>query len=258
MDWDVIAGILAAITALTLHFIGHVPSEAVLAVLVALMALLLLRDLRAESVTTHLTTVVKRLHRQLLDITKNLATVDVVLIPPHAMGVSLEHFSLDAKGEVTWYNISCQMICRQELFDRQIVPLLNNASVTSMQMICIERERELWQREIMPKLEELDVAFKMREPLWVPELQPISFMMADMRSHGQTDILVNFWVEPFMTVAGDASCPRYSFLIQKHNELSTRLKEIVRECWQHHRHVVLPLESSLLANGAEVNFTPSR
>ena len=48
LDWDLIAGILAAITALVLHMLHIVQQEVVLAVMLVLLTLLLVRDLRSE------------------------------------------------------------------------------------------------------------------------------------------------------------------------------------------------------------------
>ena len=49
IDWDVIAGIIAAILAMLLSFMGVVSENVVRGIVLLLVALLLIRDLRAEA-----------------------------------------------------------------------------------------------------------------------------------------------------------------------------------------------------------------
>ena len=67
-DWDVIAGVLAAVIALVLHFLHIAESEVVFAIMLALIALLLLRDLRSEGRSNRLAEEIERANACLLEI----------------------------------------------------------------------------------------------------------------------------------------------------------------------------------------------
>jgi hypothetical protein len=71
-DWDVIAGVLAAVIALILHFLHIATGEVILAVILALFALSLLRDLRAESRSLRLAEEVERINGRLLEVRQAL------------------------------------------------------------------------------------------------------------------------------------------------------------------------------------------
>lgn len=117
LDWDVIAGVVAAVVALVLHFLHVAESGVVLAIVLALLALLLLRDLRAEGRSHRLADEVQSMHTQLRDIQHVIVPPDAVLIGPHRLRNEFERFALEARGEMVWYNVCCLMFKRQEIFD---------------------------------------------------------------------------------------------------------------------------------------------
>jgi hypothetical protein len=102
-DWDVIAGVLAAVVALVLHFLHIAESEVVLAIMLALIALLLLRDLRSEGRSHRLAEVVERVNGRLLEIQQALVPPDALLIGPQRLLQEFERFAVDAQGDLTWY-----------------------------------------------------------------------------------------------------------------------------------------------------------
>ncbi len=229
LDWDVIAGVLAAVIALVLHFLHVAESGVVLAIVLALLALLLLRDLRAESRGHRLAEDVERLHVQLAEMQLSLVPADAILIGPHRLRHEFERFALDAYGEMIWYNVCCLMFKRQEVFDATLRMALDNPHVTALQLVCDENERALWESDVRPKVERCAGAGKMREPVWRKLPETISFMLADIRAHGEAEVLLSFWGEPFMARTTERSVPRYVFRVQKHSELIARLVEIERQ-----------------------------
>lgn len=229
LDWDVIAGVLAAVIALVLHFLHVAESGLVLAIVLALLALLLLRDLRAESRSHSLADEVERLHRQLLEIHQFLVPPDAILIGPHRLRQEFARFALEAHGEMIWYNVCCLMFKRQEVFDATLRVVLENPHVDSVQFICNESEKALWESNVLPKVMQCGWATKMRTPLWRKLPETISFMLADVRPHGEAELLLSFWGEPFMARTVEKSVPRYIFRVQKHSELVARLVEIERQ-----------------------------
>lgn len=228
-DWDVIAGVLAAVIALVLHFLHIAESEVVLAIMLALITLLLLRDLRAESRSHRLAEEVERVNGRLLEIQQALVPPDALLIGPQRLLQEFERFAIDAQGDLTWYNVCCLMFKRQEVFDATLRMAIDNPRVTSIQLICDEREKTLWETEVQPKVQRCNGAAKVREPLWGNVPETVSFILADTRATGRAEVLLSFWGEPFMARTLERSVPRYIFRVQHHSELVGRLAELVRQ-----------------------------
>lgn len=228
-DWDVIAGVLAAVVALALHFLHIAESEVVLAIMLALIALLLLRDLRSEGRSHRLAEEVERVNGRLLEIQQALVPPDALLIGPQRLLQEFERFAVDAQGDLTWYNVCCLMFKRQEVFDATLRMAIDNPQVTSIQLICDEREKTLWETEVKPKVQQCAGAAKVREPLWGNVPETISFILADTRAKGRAEVLLSFWGEPFMARTLERSVPRYIFRVQHHSELVGRLAELVRQ-----------------------------
>ena len=228
-DWDVIAGILAAVIALLLHFFHVAEGGVVLAIILALLALLLLRDLRAEGRSHRLADEVERINGRLLEVQHALIPPDALLIGPQQLRHEFERFALDAHGELSWYNVCCLMFKRQEVFDATLRLAIDNPYVTSIQLICDEGEKELWEAEVLPKVQRCAGATKVRVPLWGKLPETISFILADMGAKGRPEILLSFWGEPFMARTIERSVPRYIFRVQHHSELIGRLAELERQ-----------------------------
>ncbi len=227
-DWDVIAGVLAAVIALILHFLHIAEGDVVLAIILTLLALLLLRDLRAESRNHRLAEEAEHIHQRLRDVQQALIPPDALLIGPQRLRPEFERFALAAHGELTWYNVCCLMFKRQEVFDATLRLAIENPHVTSIQLICDEREKALWESEVLPKVQQCDGGSKVRAPLWGQVPETISFIVADTDAKGRAEVLLSFWGEPFMARTLERSVPRYIFRVQHHSELVGRLVELVR------------------------------
>jgi hypothetical protein len=132
-------------------------------------------------------------------------------------------------SELTWYNVCCLMFKRQEVFDATLRIAIDNPLVTSIQLICDERETALWETEVRPKVLRCAGAAKVREPLWGNVPETISFILADTKAKGRAEVLLSFWGEPFMARTLERSVPRYVFRVQHHSELVGRLAEIARQ-----------------------------
>jgi hypothetical protein len=130
---------------------------------------------------------------------------------------------------MVWYNVCCLMFKRQEVFDATLRLVIDNPLVTSLQLICDEQERTLWESDVLPKVQRCQGGGKVRDPLWRQLPKTLSFMLAEVRAHGRPEMLLSFWGEPFMARTVEKSVPRYVFRVQKHSELITRLAELERQ-----------------------------
>lgn len=229
LDWDVIAGIVAAVAAIVLHLLHVAEAGVLLTIILVLMAVVLLRSLRNEHRAELLTDAASRMEGALRDIQAALNPPEVILIGPRQLRKESERFAREARGEMIWFNVCCLMFRRQEIFDTLLGPAIANPAVTAVQFVSNEGERQLWATALLPKIRQCAGHEKVREPRWVALPETVSFILADIGPEGQTEALVSFWGEPFMARTTERQVPRYVFRVQGHSDLLPRLIELERQ-----------------------------
>jgi hypothetical protein len=232
-EWDAIAGILAAVVAIILHFLHVIDEHIILPVVLTLMALLFINfmrhtqsnDLTAEQVDHTLKLVTK--------IDSSLTAPDIVLIGPRQLRSANERFVRNMRGEATLFNVCLSMYRTQALFDILLRPLIDNPHITSIQFVLDPSQQETWQTKVMPQIANCDATGKVKSPRWCALDKNLSFILADTQPHGAPEALLSFWGEPFMSQSTERNVPRYIFHIQAHSELLTQLIELDRHCHIH-------------------------
>jgi hypothetical protein len=116
----------------------------------------------------------------------------------------------------------------QSLFDTLLRPAIENPKITSIQFILDVNQKTIWQSDVLPKINACSSVNKVKSPRWVTIKEPISMIISDVGSKGETECLLSFWGEPFMATSSERSVPRYIFHIQGHSELMARLVEVER------------------------------
>lgn len=227
VDWDVVAGIIAAVIAMLLSFMGLVSETVVRGIILLLCALLLIRDLRGEA----------REHRMFdkLDIIKrhiaNVAAAkqaDVHLVGPKRMRQEFADFAATVYGEVRWFNACCRMFRRQEVFDATLRPFLENPHVTAIHLLCRPTERQAWLADLLPKLQKCDHGDKVRPPLWGDIRTDVSFVLGDVDGDGRDEAVLSIAEEPFSTSAQGPAVPRFLVRVFSHCELLPPLEDMAR------------------------------
>lgn len=229
-EWDAIAGIIAAVTAIILHLLHVVDEQVILPIVLALLGLLFINfmrharnnELTAEQVE-RTATVVDTIHG-------SLKQPDVLLVGPRSLRTTNEHFIRNMSGEVIWYNVCLSMYRPQPLFDALLKPALDNSMVTSIQFVLDKSQRNLWDEDIFPKIAASPGHGKVREPRWCHLSKTVSFILGDNHQSGGTEALLSFWGEPFMAQSTERDVPRYIFHIQKNSELLPHLVDLERGC----------------------------
>ena len=228
IDWDIIAGIAAAMMAIVLHLLHIVETDVLLTIVLVLLALLLFRDLRRESSDEQVAHAVEQTRTTLQDLHQALEPPDAVLIGPRRLRAESSRFSETARGEMLWFNVCFTMFKTQQVIDLMLRPAIENTLVDSIQFVSSETERELWNEYMLPKIQACDDSQKVREPRWCQLPETISFILAEVEPHGGTEALLSFWGEPFMSRTTGIEVPRYIFRVQQHSELVPQLVELER------------------------------
>jgi hypothetical protein len=228
LDWDVIAGIAAAVLAIVLHLLHIVDADVVFTVVLVLLALLLFRDLRREGHDERLHEVAADTYRAIEQVRQAVHPPEALLIGPRHLRTESRQFSESARGEMIWFNVCFLMFKTQEIFDLMLRPAIENPRVSSIRFIANPTEQPLWEQHILPRVRECSGHAKVLEPRWVPLPETVSFILADVDQEGQSEALLSFWGEPFMARTTGRQVPRYIFRIKSHSDLIAQLAELER------------------------------
>jgi hypothetical protein len=232
-EWDAIAGILAAVVAIVLHFLHVIDEQIILPVVLTLMALLFINFMRHTRNNDQTAEQVEHIHNMVTKINSSLEVPDIVLIGPRQLRAANERFARNMRGEATLFNVCLSMYRTQPLFDALLRPVIENSQVTSIQFVLDISQQGTWQTEILPKIANSIAAVKVKEPRWCSLHQNLSFILSDTQPQGTAEALLSFWGEPFMSQSTDRNVPRYIFHVQAHSELITQLVELDRNCQIH-------------------------
>lgn len=227
-DWDAIAGLVAAVSALVLHLLHVVEQDVLLSIILVVLAIILLRDLRDEGRDERMEELLERTHAGVEGMGAALTPPDAVLVGPRQIRQASEDFARRARGEMVWFNVCLLMFRPQALFDALLRPAIENPRVTSIRFVLDTSERERWRDDVMPKVRACQGAGKVLEPRWCSLKESVSFILGDSDESGRTEAQLSFWGEPFMARTTGHDVPRYIFHIQSHSELIPRLVELDR------------------------------
>jgi hypothetical protein len=228
IDWDIIAGIAAAIVAIVLHLLHIVQVDVLFTIVLVLLALLLLRDLRRESHDEQLGAAVEQISSSLRDVQLSLQPPEAVLIGPRHPRTESRRFTESAHGEMVWFNVCFLMFQSQETFDLLLRPAIENPQVTSIRFVSDAGEQPLWERHMQPRISQCTGRGKVLPPQWRNLPQTVSFILADTRPGGTTEALVSFWGEPFMARTTGRQVPRFIFHVRSQSDLIAQLVELER------------------------------
>ena len=228
LEWDAIAGIIAALAALVLHYLHIAEEGLLLAIALVLIALLLFRSLRAQLQAEDLASTTERALAALTKIESSLSLPDALLIGPRELRSSSEQFARSAHGDMLWFNVCLQMFRPQALFDSMLKPAIENPHVASILFVSDEGEKSLWEADVLPKVKACTGGNKVLDPRWCKLPESVSFILAQTGPSSQQEVLLSFWGEPFMARSTERNVPRYIFHIQPHSELIARLIELER------------------------------
>jgi hypothetical protein len=228
LEWDAIAGIVAAVVAIVLHLLHVVDEEVILPIVLALMALLFINFMRHARSNEMTAQQVDRTAHLVRMMQSELSPPEVVLVGPRHIRSANEQFVRSLSGDTVWFNLCLSMYKPPPLFDALLRPAVDNPAVTSIQFVLDDSQRDLWQRVIQPALAGCAGHAKVREPRWCRLSKTTSFILGDSQVSGGPEALLSFWGEPFMAQATDRDVPRFIFHVQRNSELLPHLVELER------------------------------
>lgn len=227
IDWEVVAGIIAALVAMLLSFMGLVSQTVGVGIILLLCALLLTRDLRGEAREYRMFDKLDVIKRHVAGLTA-ATHADVQLVGPKRLRHEFTEFAATVFGEVRWFNVCCRMFRRPEVFDATLRVFLENPNVTSITLICRPDERRSWEADVVPKLRQCAHGVKVAAPLWGPIRGGVSFVLGDVDGDGRDEALVAIMDEPFSTTNHSPSVPRFTLHVYSQSELIVPLEEMIR------------------------------
>jgi hypothetical protein len=126
-DWEIIAGITAAVAIIVLKFLH------LLTLAIVLLAGLFLRELRKESVFDKLAEDIGELQAGMKLLTVSQAEQGSTLVTPAAMYDAMCAFSRHAQGVCVFKHISPFMFKKDKLFDAFLKPMLESDAVSEVE-----------------------------------------------------------------------------------------------------------------------------
>lgn len=226
IEWEAIAGVLAAVAASVLHLLHIVDEEVMLSIVLALIALLFLSFMRHTRHNEEMAENIDSVAAEVGEINAGLSPSDITLVGPLHLRSENEKFIREMAGDTVWYNLCLSMYKPQPLFDALLRQAVENSRVTSLQFVLDEGQRPMWDSLIRPRLEGCHGHGKVREPRW-QKLQPnVSFILAEHGASGNQEALLSFWGTPFMSSVADRDVPRFIFHVKNHSELIPHLVEL--------------------------------
>jgi hypothetical protein len=152
VDWDAIAGIIAAVAALILHLLHVISVDVLVTIAVVLMALLFIRNLRREHIIDQIRDDLHATASGVHALRSAIRPQDTVLVGPASIAAESTRFSESARGEMVWFHVCLTMFRPQALFDVLLKPALDNPAVESILFILDPSQQGLWAAHTAPKI----------------------------------------------------------------------------------------------------------
>lgn len=176
LEWDAIAGIVAAVVAIVLHLLHVVDEHVILPIVLALMALLFINFMRHTRNNELTAEQVDRTAHAVNRIQSALKHPDVILVGPRHLRSVNEQFLRHMSGDTIWFNVCLSMYKPQALFDALLRPAVDNPMVSSIQFVLDESQRDLWHQVIQPRINACSGNAKVREPAPLVQLGKDGFL----------------------------------------------------------------------------------
>lgn len=229
-NFDIIAVITASFLALVLHAVGVIPETYILSLVIFLLSLHVLHELKTNAKHE---AEFKSMKEKFSTIDDKLATQEFALIKPPNLLPHTKAMALKNKGEIWWFNLCVGMFLSDEIFETIFKPAIENKSTKKIISVMKVQFKDIWEREILPKISRCSGGEKVATPLWKDIRENIAFVMIDTSTEEELkEADISVWGEPFMaeyeigTSGIVRGVTRYIIYVKSDSELIYRLKDI--------------------------------
>ena len=230
-EWEAIAGLIAAVTAIVLHFLNITDVNVLRVLTLVLVALLFIRDIRREPHWSLLEGGTRRSIRLLEEVKAAMHPAELDLIGPTRLRQATADFAKRAHGEVVWFNACPHMFAHNESCQAILGPFFTNPGVTSVRFVLDIAQQEQWHALVDSAIAACATCHPVPPPIWTRLDSGVSFLIAETDLvDGSAEALVSFWGEPFMASHQNHRMPGYIIHVRSHSELISRLREVERAC----------------------------
>lgn len=228
-DLHLIAIIVASIGAVILETLGILPEGYISSIILLLLALLAIFQIIHAS---RLEEAQEKITNRLSEIEQKVSDPEILLIKPPHLFTQSDALAQSNKGEVWFFNLCSYMFLSDEVCEHFIKPHLFNKQTKSLTFVMKQQEKEMWDKEIAPKIAKYKNADKILMPIYKDIEENIAFVMIQSRTDiEEREALLAIWGEPFMAAfnpvdAYQAYVPRYYLYLKSFSDLTPRLKDI--------------------------------
>lgn len=226
-NFDIVAVIIASFLALILHAAHLLPDIYILPLILFLLSLHVLHELRAEKKHDE---EVGDIKKKINEINNKFDEKEVILIKPNELLSHTKEMAHKNKGEIWWFNICIGMFLSDNVFDNVFKPAIENTNTTKIVSVVKSKYSELWQKEVLPKINKCNGAEKVATPVFSDIKENIAFITIDIGNE-KKEADISVWGEPFMAEyelnnSETKKVPRYLIHIRRNSELIHRLDDI--------------------------------
>ena len=228
-ELHLVAIIVAALAAVILETLGILPEGDISSLILLLLALLALFQIihgpRLEQTQ-------EKINRRLREIEQKVRDPEILLVKPPHLFTQNNILAQSNRGEVWFFNLCSYMFVSDEVCEQFIKPYLLNKHTKSLNFVLKKQEKDLWEKEIVPKITKYKNADKVLPAVYKEIQENVAFVMIQKRTDKEErEAMLAIWGEPFMAAfkSGEASqtfVPRYYLHLKTFSDLIPRLKDI--------------------------------
>ena len=227
-DWEIIAGIAAAVGVIILKFLHIVDEETMLTLAIVLLAGLFIRELRRESVFDKFSENLDEMQAGIQQLRGHYADQGSSLVTPAAMHDAMCAFSRRAKGICVFKHVSPFMFKKEAYFDAFLKPMIERDAVSEVIFIINDDEKEKFDLYIRPKTDACDGGSKVAQPILADNPDGNGIIACNCGLTADFEALITFFSEPFMVKYGENWVPKFALHVLPGSEVSKLVSDNVR------------------------------
>jgi len=228
-DWEIIAGILAAVGVIILKLLHLVDAEVMLTLAVVLLAVLFMREVRREAVFDRFTENLNQIEASITELTVHYADQGSTLITPSTMNDSMRAFTQRAKGVCVFKHVSPFMFSKDSNFNAFLKPMLEHDTVSEVIFIINEDEKDDYNRYVKAKIDTCDGAAKVAEVIIAENPDGNGIIAFNCGLAEGFEALITFMSEPFMVKFNERWVPKFALHVLPDSEVAKQVSDNVRK-----------------------------